>query len=235
MKGGIRSVLCLIWMFAMTAALSAQAPVVLDFGVRGGVIAGQILQVNPYSGANFNYLPPNFTFNNAYGTVGPAISALLYDRVEVRFEAVYKRFGYQVQSLAGSCFGSCFVSTVHDHTWEYPLLATYRFGSGSTRPFLGGGLNLRANMTSADTSVYTTTTSPGNVTIIPISQTRTTPLTTAYYIAGGLEYRSSLLTIRPEVRYTRWPPDLGSSADVRNTPNQFEVLIGVSLHPFRIK
>ena len=64
---------------ALSGIARGQNLVEAGFGVRGGLLAN-----------------PSFQANRL-----PAVNVLLYDRVEVRFEAVHRRFGYQVQTVVG--------------------------------------------------------------------------------------------------------------------------------------
>jgi hypothetical protein len=51
-----------------------------------------------------------------------------------------------------------------------------------------------------------------------------------------MDARVSHLSIRPEFRYGRWTSLAGDWEDtVLFSRNQFEFLIGISLHPFRFK
>src|SRR2546423_4005096 len=123
---------CILWVGAvvMAAALllpdvaTAQIPVVIDFGVRGGGFFTE-----PPIVANSNhYFPPSYTSERSPVSVGPSVAALLFDRVEVRFEAVHKNFKFQSHSNVPPLAGSSYTSTAHGHSWAYPLLGTYRFG-----------------------------------------------------------------------------------------------------------
>jgi hypothetical protein len=67
----------------------------------------------------------SFTAKDPRGSVGPAIGVLLYDKVEVRFEAVRRRFSYQIGSdLNAPGLTQHFLSSTAGHIWEYPLLWT---------------------------------------------------------------------------------------------------------------
>jgi hypothetical protein len=81
------------------------------------------------------------------------------------------------------------------------------------------------------TDQLTATTSSPPVTTI--SQTTTTqPLPTAYHIVGGLEWRFPAFSILPQFRYSRWTADTSGEL-IANKPNQVEVLLGFTLHPFK--
>jgi len=212
----------------MAQELTAQKRFEVDFGVRGGALLGQPLQSNPYSGQH--PFPPTYSFDNVYGTLGPTVGLKLYSRLDIRFEAVYKRFGYQWRTPPAS--GLSVYSTAQGHSWEYPLLATYRFGSGKVRPFLGGGLNLGGTAKGTSTDQFTDATSGLPVVTTLESQT-THGLPMAYHIVGGVEWRFTRLSIRPELRYTRWNPDTTSGSIVSNRRNQFEPVFGITFQPFQ--
>jgi len=224
---------------ALSSIAAAQTPIQPDFGFRGGVLANHSFQANQLcSSVGCVLATHSFAAEGLRGTVGPAIGVLLYDRVEVRFEAVHRRFGYQVQSDVVA-IGQHSLETVRGHLWEYPLLATYHFSSGPARPYVGGGLSLGVNgrYTAGFQSTTTTQLASGPVTTTSFDQ-RTNDLfglPTGYYVIGGVDGRVSYFSIRPEFRYTRFPRGLSSSAEAILTPNQFEFLIGFSIRPFRMK
>jgi hypothetical protein len=65
-------------------------------------------------------------------------------------------------------------------TWEVPLLAKYKFGTGRFKPFVDAGPSVR------------------------------TPFALSKYglnAGAGVEVRVGLLKIAPQIRYTRWGPE----------------------------
>jgi hypothetical protein len=234
-----------LFTLALASRLPAQAPVLIDLGIRGGAVATDSFQfLNPCCGAGA-VLGGSWSFSSEklHGTIGPTVGVVLYDRVEVRFEAVHRRFGYQIQNNQGlfpAPFSQHITETVHGHLWQYPLLATYRPGYGPTRPFIGGGLDLGGvhNKFSTDYQVTRMTLSSGPVTTFSHSASQST-LSTAYYVIGGVDARISLVSVRPELRYIHFSgiPNLSSGGEAVLKPNQFEFLIGIgiSAHPFRMR
>ena len=231
--------LCFL-VFVLSGVAAAQSIIQIDFGIRMGLASNSFQANQLCSGAGCFFGTRSFTAERFPGTIGPAASVMLYDRVEVRFEAMRRRFGYQIRRdlVIPSTIEQHSVSSTRGHFWEYPLLATHRFSSGPLRPFAGGGLSLGTSGSYTTELQSTSTTQPpgGPVTTTSFDR-RTLNLTsrTAYYVVGGLDGRTSYVSIRPEFRYTRFPNDSNSGAETIFQPNQFEFLIGISVHPFRIK
>jgi hypothetical protein len=91
-------------------------------------------------------------------------------------------------------------------TWEFPVLAKYRFQWRGVHPFLEGGPSFRTagNLNGTNPSHYGGT-------------------------AGvGFDLRVGALNISPALRYTRWAADSSRSAQPNSNPNQLEFLVGVS-------
>ena len=92
-------------------------------------------------------------------------------------------------------------------TWELPVLAKYKFGSSSVRPFLEAGPSFRTsgNLNGAAPSTYGGT-------------------------AGiGVEMRIWRLKLGPVLRYTHWAADPDFTAfRSRTKRNQVEFLLGLS-------
>lgn len=88
-------------------------------------------------------------------------------------------------------------------TWQFPLLAHYRFAGGHWQPFVEGGPSLRraGNLNSSNPSVLGLT-------------------------AGlGLERQWGRLKLSPRIRYTHW--ELDNSFSVQTEQNQLELLLGL--------
>lgn len=90
-------------------------------------------------------------------------------------------------------------------TWEFPMLAKYRFRLGNFSPFVEAGPSLR---------------STGNL-------NGTNPSHFGFTAGVGVEKNLRGLKIAPVVRYTRWAPDQGQQWAATNH-NQVELLVGFS-------
>jgi hypothetical protein len=92
-------------------------------------------------------------------------------------------------------------------TWEFPILAKYRFGEGKWRPFVEGGPEVRTT---------------GNLNFSPSH--------VGVDAGMGVETRWRGFKIAPVLRYTRWGPDHGQ-AFFTSRRNQLELLLAVSRTP----
>ncbi|HUP05439.1 MAG TPA: hypothetical protein VMU19_15680 [Bryobacteraceae bacterium] len=101
-------------------------------------------------------------------------------------------------------------------TWEFPLLAKYRFGDGKWQPFVEAGPEARTT---------------GNRNFNPSHVGATAGV--------GLATRWRGFEIAPALRYTRWERDRYSSilgqTLFASRPNQVELLLGVSRTPSSIR
>jgi hypothetical protein len=209
------------------AGTYAQSALEVDVGVRGGAF----FQAPPIEAESNHYFPPFYTIDRTLFSVGPGVAALFYDKVDVRFEAVRSEFKFNGRFGAGPTAGT---STTTGSLWQFPLLATYRFGSGTVRPFAGGGLGLgnRVRGTARAIEITQFPNSP------PQTSSGTSPYTTfshpsIYYISGGIEAHMPLLSIRPEFRYSRWGQFSDQENQTLNSRNQVEIVVGIFFHAFR--
>ncbi len=241
----------LVLLAVLPAAAVAQLPIDVDFGVQGGIFNGAV----PLEVPNNHYFPDVYTRDQPQFslTVGLTVGVLLNNRWYVRFEAVRSPFKFHfVQGTNGFFPYSgqpAITSVTEGHTWQYPLLLTYMAGKGTLRPFAGGGVSFGS--TFRGTTQTTTTTlvgprpGPGSTgpfpTMTTISSapfdTRYTFAPSAFYITGGVDYRRSVLSIRPELRYAHWTGFNNTSITYQDdsilySPNQIQVLLTVSVHPF---
>jgi hypothetical protein len=222
---------------ALSGIAAAQSSVQIDFGIRGGLLPNSSFQANQLcSGAGCVFGTRSFNAQQLSGTLGPTAGVLIGDRVEVRFEAARRRFAHQVRYDLMVPFEQHELISTRGHFWEYPLLLTYRLGSGPARPFAGGGASIAASGTysteRSTTSTTLTTSGPITTSLIERKSGKLTGLF-AFYISGGLDGRVPYFSIRPELRWSRFLDDASTStATIR--PNQFEILIGIS-HSRRFK
>ncbi len=189
----------LIAMHLLTPDALAQR---LSFGVVVGGYANRDFDSQYVPRAGF---PPDIVESDSGGyVVGPSIDVRLWPQLSFGAEALYKPLRYRQAATfqSGEVIGFAPATVV---TWQFPVLAKYKFSLGRMRPFLEGGASFRAtgNLNSASPSHYGIT-------------------------AGlGVETEWRKFRIAPRVRYTRWAEDPWY-ANVRTRADQLEFLVGVS-------
>jgi hypothetical protein len=210
-----------IWILILgcVQAAHAQSKIQLEFGIRAGVPFAVSLE-ETLTGAAAGV--SSVAFERSNYSVGPTVSAVIRDRVVLSFDSLYKPIHF-TSSFFG---GSPSISRVQGSSWEFPLIADYRFLNRQLRPYGGGGV-LVAQKLSGTRETRTTDFRTGSV------STRTSEFRSfwdqlpAYVINGGVEWRMSHWVIRPELRYTHWSSVHQPEQAVRRQ-NQFEFLIGFS-------
>jgi hypothetical protein len=229
----MRRVLNVVIVFiGLAAAFSdsawAETPVVFEVGLR----VGGLLDTLPVPPSGSQHFAPIDTVEKFPLSVGPTAGAVLFDRVVVRFEAVRKSIRFRSESTVPPAAGFSYVGTTRAHSWDYPILAAYRFGNGPIRPFAGGGFSLGGKI------IYTEET---RTTLIP-SGTITTHTSefesrgaTSFCFSGGVYFRTAFLAVRPELRFSMWPDASDSAARALHAGNSVEFLVGVLVHPFKNK
>ncbi len=126
--------------------------------------------------------------------VGPSAEVKFPRHISVEADALYH--------LISRSYTSAVDHYTYDAvTWEFPVLAKYRFQLGSFKPFVGAGPSFRLPQVLGDTSTY------GVVT------------------AAGLQFSIRYLNIAPSIRYTHWSPNGDFGGPVRN---QTALLVGIS-------
>jgi opacity protein-like surface antigen len=158
----------------------------------------------------------NFGFNSNTKRyiVGPTVELRLPFGLGVEFDALYRRASYS------GAAGSTLVNTTAN-SWEFPLLAKYRFPTPVVRPFVDAGIAWD-KLGGVTQSVLSAT----GLTNKPVDSTTTK----GFVMGAGIEIPALIVRISPEIRYTRW----GSSkftdplSLVRGSRNQAEFLLGIT-------
>ncbi len=154
------------------------------------------------------YPPTIFESDSGGYLVGPSLDVRLLPRLSIGAEALYRPLHYrQGVTIAsdGSVLGYAPATVV---TWQFPILARYRFSSGGLTPLVEGGPSFR---------------SAGNLNLSSPSRLGVTA-------GAGLEMTWRRLTIAPRVRYTRWVEDSWSTG-IRTRSDQVELLTSFSYAP----
>jgi hypothetical protein len=133
-------------------------------------------------------------------TIGPTLEIDLSKHLSVEASALHRPLSQASFSVFAD--GASFVSEGTTPTWEFPVLAKYRFLAGSLTPFVEGGPSFRL------TQVLLTGASPYGATA-----------------GAGIEGRLRDLTIAPRIRHTRWARD-GRGDDESMIRNKTDVLVG---------
>jgi hypothetical protein len=170
----------------------------LAFGVKGGVPFQDLVDAKqPYMSSFKKW------------TLGPMIELDLPAGFGIEMDMFYKGTGYTLasQSATGS-------------SWEFPLVAKYKFKAAVARPYVGAGIAFR------HLGDFAKLASPGD--LLGRSQG-----SRGLVLEGGVRFDLKLAKLAPEIRYTRWdnsPITIGSvsSSFLRYRQNQVEFLIGLS-------
>src|SRR5579872_4430580 len=133
--------------------------------------------------------------------VGPAIEVALPYHFALEAGALYSRFGYS--STTYGLLGEQYTERVRANSWEFPLLAKYRFTGTRGRPFLAIGYAPRIARARFDDSGFN----------VSFNTSLRSPFSSSYgasfdtghaVVAGaGLVFQKGHLRLVPEVRYLR--------------------------------
>ena len=158
---------------------AAQRRLEFDFGVRAGAPVHMTLESQFFQ-------TPGWVFRESIErpkfTVGPTLGVIVYDRVLVQFDALYKSVRYVTDITAP--FGSS-INTARGSSWEFPLMLDYRFFSGSMRPYAGGGMVV-GQTTSGTTETRSTSASTGTETRFQSQMNPLPEQSPAYVINTGV-------------------------------------------------
>jgi len=211
------AVLVLILAPANQARAQTESPVVFEFGVRGGIPLQNIMGSRWITTVTQS---PVQNSDRSWITVGPTFGAMIHDRVQVEFGAMYRPVRFETETLAcadSECISRVQGVTLHDsvrgHLWEFPLTANYHFGHRRVRPYVGGGIVLSQNF-GGKSSVRLIDRATGNEIPLPVGLGVTgfpvgalIQREPSFVFNLGLRWETSRLNIQPEIRYTRHRPD----------------------------
>jgi hypothetical protein len=209
-------VLAVLWLTLTSTALGQQR-LGFEFGILAGVPTHQFLETD-FSGN------PGVTFHQSFQkpsfTAGPTVGVVVYDRIAIQLDALYKRVRFFTDETAPAATIS---STNHGASWEFPLVFDYRFLHGRWRPYAGGGGVVGGILEGTrDTRGTFLNSSRTDVSSDLFDLDNQLP---AYIVNAGIEWHRGHVVIRPEMRYTRWDD---SKQDPKKRRDQVELLMGFS-------
>jgi hypothetical protein len=137
--------------------------------------------------------------------IGPAIEFRLSDRWSMEADGLYRELHFTTSALlTNGTLNSVSPSPVV--TWEFPVLAKYRFHWLHLEQFVEAGPSFRT---------------AGNL-------NGTSPSHAGGTAGFGFQFHAGKVGIAPELRYTRWAADNNPSAGYQSNPNQLELLVAFS-------
>lgn len=204
----------------------------LHLGIKGGVPVTDYYQRFPdfIKGPQTSYSSATRRY-----TVGVTGELRFAHGLGLEVDAMYHRIGYSGSSFYSSSASGEFrqyAIHVNGHSWEYPVLAKYRFGHGVS-PFAAGGMVFRYIGPVHARGVETVGTYVTNTSVTrPFDTREPTDVRKGFYFglaAGmGLEVPLGRVRLLPEFRYTRWlDSGLDLSRPMGIASHQAEFLVGI--------
>jgi len=218
----------ILWLaFVLAAPAFAQG---LHFGLKAGVPLTRYFETGHT--ANLHGSSDYSAATRRY-TVGASAEWQITRRWGLGLDVLYKRMGYVgIVSMFSSGIATTSALDSKGNSWEFPLMAKYRFGRG-VRPYVSGGAVLRyigpiralGEVTVEDLVARTTVRAP-------IDTTEPSDLRKRFYpglaAGAGIDVGAGRFRLMPEIRYTRWTANIARPGGVLRFPsNQAEILLGI--------
>lgn len=180
-------------MFVLLALAGASFAQPVSIGVKAGVPLTDF--VDAAKGNESAY----FTNTKRY-TVGGTIEFHLPARFSIEIDALYKRFGFDGQSVSA---GSTTLTGTRGNSWEFPMLVKFEMVPGPVRPFVDAGASIR-HLTGI--KQVRQVISAGTFSSVEVNDppefNKATDLGLTF--GAGIAFKVGRVRISPELRYTRW-------------------------------
>lgn len=181
----------------------------ISIGVVGGVPFTGGLSDFTTSNTLLDEVTKSYSNSNEY-ILGPMIEVRLPLSLAIEFDALYHPVNATSNVTVGSGASAVTVTSSTSYaTWEFPLLAKYRFALPVVKPYVEAGPSFRKTVSGL--SWFSGT---------------------GFTLGGGVEVQALKLRIAPEVRYTHWgsdsPPPINASFFAPSNQNQAEFLVSLS-------
>ena len=214
----MRAAARLIRMFRVTSLLAVLCfsatgfpRIPVSIGVKGGLALTDAFEnTNLLYGDFYPYgeiTIHNYSDSKDY-IVGPFVDLRLPLGFGVEADALYRSL--HLATVYEFAVGTPVPDLQRDNTWEFPILAKYRFKLPIARPYIDAGPSFRTSH-----SIYQTTLSSHGIAA-----------------GAGVDIKALLLHISPEIRYTHWASDSiyypAASGPPHSNVNQVEFLVGIA-------
>ncbi len=163
-------------------ALSAQIGV--GAGYRFGAATNNLVKPGGYIGAQL------FQLNTQHLVYGPTVELRLPRGFGASVDFLHKSY----DETGGAVSGGVYNTT--ESSWEFPILAKYRFGSGRLRPYVEAGPSF--NRLGGYLITYKTLPST------PSEQPKASVLRKGFAAGAGFEIKLGFVRFQPAVRISHW-------------------------------
>jgi hypothetical protein len=204
----------------LTAGSAFSQP--FSFGLKGGMPLTDFIDAARAQNIDAS------TTTNRY-IVGPTAELRLPFGLGVEVDALYRHFSYNSSSVFSTIAGNLTNIDTTSGSWEFPILAKYRFKGKIIHPYVSAGVawDTLSGLTQTVTSVInnvTKTTSTSSPAELANSTTR------GFVLGGGVDVKALVIHIAPEVRYTRWGARqfIDPAGLFNSNQNQAEFLVGIT-------
>src|SRR6185436_13808587 len=124
-----------VWLMVCAIEVDGQSLLNFEFGVRSGVPFNDSFSyrltgtASAFSSSSF--VKPKLS-------AGPSIGVIFHDEIGIEFDAIYQPVKIFDTSRTGPVTQSTTIT--RGSSWEFPIMANYRWGGRPIRPFGGGGI-----------------------------------------------------------------------------------------------
>lgn len=151
--------------------------------------------------------------------VGPYVELRLPLGFAIEADGLYRSVG----AITTANLTDAVVNSVSDaRSWEFPIMAKYRFPTPVLKPFVVAGPSFRWTGRQAINSSCTGT----NCTDIPSAIRNDSFSQAGFVVGGGLEWKAGPLRLAGEGRYTRYTKETFSQFNATNQ-NQAQILFSI--------
>ncbi len=204
----------------------------LHLGFKAGVPITQYFETGTAGGLHGS---AEYSAATRRYTVGASGEWRLGNSFGFEVDALYHRMGYVAIVHSFDSANGNFANSAIDikgNSWDFPLLAKYRFGRRLS-PFVAAGgvvryvgpVRGRGELTVGSLVDRTSTSTPLDTSDPSELRKRFYPGISA---GGGIELRWSRVRVLPELRYVRWTANISAPGGLLRFPsNQFEFLAGL--------
>lgn len=205
-----RQIFVLILLSAAASSAFAQLP--FGLGLKGGIGLTNAYQDKTFTSTGNFSASTTRTYSDAKDyIIGPFAELRLPFGFGVEADALFRPLSFAIQAPG-------FSSSTRFSTWEFPILAKYRFKAPIARPYIDAGPAFR---TTTENTQYLSN--------------------HGIAVGGGIDIKLLFLHLSPEIRYIRWGSDSSNAGIPTGTGpasfgtdyahsnlNQVEFLVGLS-------